>query len=491
MGTAPWLPSPLLLVFSAHVVTVCWGGDAAVVAHGARANASDGRNNIVFTTLGRSSYNFDVFSLLVPPLGSSAPLSSVLGGGDLKLKVIDGQSINFNGFFPAGDPSRLLSLLPAAPPPVNDQRSLEALVYVSERNGSSNIWTSTPPRWLPQRVGGCTNSISKKYEAHSLMWAAIPQVPISTTTNRLGDDVDDDEEEQQLMGILQLDEVARKEIRSKVEKDRSSIMTLATLVAAVTFAAAFTVPGGYISSDDSGQPADRRGLPVLLQVVAFKVFIISDVVTMGSSLAAMFLCVYATWDDIETVHPHWLGIRLLMMFSFAGMSTAFASGMYTILAPETLWLATLVCAVCGSLPFVTYVWAKSRALKLLFGVISEPQGPLLIASRLGSEMAHLSRVWMAASVAVVQGRSDGRSAEWRAGLRHLHLGGERPSASSSSSFSSSSFAGPSQAPAAASGTRPASAAGDGRAPRAGGNERRGQAEDAVRRAMFVSCWTPS
>ncbi|MQL72742.1 hypothetical protein Taro_005148 [Colocasia esculenta] len=159
MNTAPRLPSSaplflLLLVFSAHGVPVCWGVDAAALAHAARANAGGGRNSIVFTTLGRSSYTFDVFSLPVPPLGSSAPLSSVLGGGDLELKVTDGQSVNFNGFFPAGDPSRLLSLLSAAPPPVKDQRSLEALVYVSERNGSSNVYLDVYPSSLAAAAGG-------------------------------------------------------------------------------------------------------------------------------------------------------------------------------------------------------------------------------------------------------------------------------------------------------------------------------------------------
>lgn len=94
-------------------------------------------------------------------------------------------------------------------------------------------------------------------------------------------------------------------------------------------------------------------------------------------------------------------------------------------------------------------------------------------------MAHLSRVWMAASVAVVQGRSEGQGAEWRAGLRHLHLGGRWPCALSPAG------------PVATAGTRPASAAGDGRDPRGGGDERVRQAEEAVKKAMFVSCWTPS
>ncbi|KAI4307239.1 hypothetical protein L6164_030446 [Bauhinia variegata] len=89
-------------------------------------------SSIIFTTLGRSYYAFDIYSLstLEPPKANS------------EIRITDGQSVNFNGQFPSPSSSSfLLSLLPNTtgirvstdPPPLH-------LVYVTERNGVSNIY---------------------------------------------------------------------------------------------------------------------------------------------------------------------------------------------------------------------------------------------------------------------------------------------------------------------------------------------------------------
>ncbi|CBI18981.3 unnamed protein product, partial [Vitis vinifera] len=67
--------------------------------------------SIIFTTLGRSDYAFDVFSL--PTLGPSTIAD--------ELRITDGQSVNFNGHFPS---SPIISLL----------------ANQTLRNGSSNIY---------------------------------------------------------------------------------------------------------------------------------------------------------------------------------------------------------------------------------------------------------------------------------------------------------------------------------------------------------------
>ncbi|XVF36969.1 hypothetical protein REPUB_Repub19eG0104600 [Reevesia pubescens] len=99
--------------------------------------------SIVFTTLGRSDYAWDIFTLptLDPPNLSN------------ELQITDGEFVNFNGHFPS---SSILSLLqnrsliqdpiPQAPLPPPLQ-----LIYVIERNGMSNIYydvlfNGEPPR---------------------------------------------------------------------------------------------------------------------------------------------------------------------------------------------------------------------------------------------------------------------------------------------------------------------------------------------------------
>ncbi|XWS15160.1 hypothetical protein CRYUN_Cryun35bG0070500 [Craigia yunnanensis] len=90
-------------------------------------------SSIVFTTLGRSDYAWDIFTLpiLNPPNPSN------------ELQITDGESVNFNGHFPSSPSPSIISLLhnrnliqspgPQAPPPIQ-------IIYVTERNGMSNIY---------------------------------------------------------------------------------------------------------------------------------------------------------------------------------------------------------------------------------------------------------------------------------------------------------------------------------------------------------------
>ena len=83
------------------------------------------KTSLIFSTVGRSRYDFDIFTLPVP-----SSLRADDNGAELLLT--DGKSINYNGFFPSS--SSLQSLISGA------DDSVEALVYVSERNGTSNIY---------------------------------------------------------------------------------------------------------------------------------------------------------------------------------------------------------------------------------------------------------------------------------------------------------------------------------------------------------------
>lgn len=91
--------------------------------------------SIVFTTLGRLDYAFDIFTL--PTHGHPPTISD-------ELQITDGESVNFNGHFPSPSSTpALLSLLPnqsliqsllrTDPPPLQ-------LVYVTERDGLSNLY---------------------------------------------------------------------------------------------------------------------------------------------------------------------------------------------------------------------------------------------------------------------------------------------------------------------------------------------------------------
>ncbi|XP_015885623.3 uncharacterized protein LOC107421019 [Ziziphus jujuba] len=92
-------------------------------------DSGNGGSSIVFTSLGRLDYQFDIFSLPISKLPASKPRET---------KITDGQSVNFNGHFPSSSSSSSSqTLIQIAGPP--EPQSLR-LVYVTERNGFSNIY---------------------------------------------------------------------------------------------------------------------------------------------------------------------------------------------------------------------------------------------------------------------------------------------------------------------------------------------------------------
>ncbi|KAH0776029.1 hypothetical protein KY290_007440 [Solanum tuberosum] len=82
--------------------------------------------SIIFTTLGRSTYAFDIFAL-----PTTHPQT--------EFQLTDGNSVNFNGHFPASLPPSLLSRLPDDDS-VNSGKLPFHLIYVTERNGTHHVF---------------------------------------------------------------------------------------------------------------------------------------------------------------------------------------------------------------------------------------------------------------------------------------------------------------------------------------------------------------
>ncbi|KAH7842486.1 hypothetical protein Vadar_005841 [Vaccinium darrowii] len=92
--------------------------------------------------------------------------------------------------------------------------------------------------------------------------------------------------------ITSPDEADQKKT-SPDEKLKSFINTMAlvaALIATLTFAAAFTMPGGYNNSPDNS------GVATLVKKTALKVFILSDTLAMCCTAAPSLLCSYFRWQ---------------------------------------------------------------------------------------------------------------------------------------------------------------------------------------------------
>ena len=152
----------------------------------------------------------------------------------------------------------------------------------------------------------------------------------------------------------------REDIKSLNLTYTGNTSLVAILITTITFAAAFTLPGGY-----STDPGDE-GLPTMARKFAFKAFLISDTMAMCSSLAVAFICIIARWGDLEFLLYYRSFTKKLMWFAYMATTTAFATGLYTVLSTRLLWLAVAVCVLTSLLPILTKLLGEWPILRLRF-----------------------------------------------------------------------------------------------------------------------------
>lgn len=134
-------------------------------------------------------------------------------------------------------------------------------------------------------------------------------------------------------------------ISSNVKSAAQTLPIVTTLIATVTFAAAFAVPGGYKNNGLD------EGMPVFVREAAFKAFMLSDTLAFCCSMVATVLLVYAnacSEDDFLIssalkTSSYISGIAVLATIS------AFMTAVFVLTSKESLWVAItslfLGCAV--------------------------------------------------------------------------------------------------------------------------------------------------
>ncbi|XP_054809752.1 protein ACCELERATED CELL DEATH 6-like [Prosopis cineraria] len=123
-------------------------------------------------------------------------------------------------------------------------------------------------------------------------------------------------------------------------KDRvSSLLLVAILVAAVTFAAGFTVPGGVYDSNDID--TKRSGMATLVKRKMFQVFTICDVIAMYSSTMGSFILLWAQLGDFHMAFSATYFALNLVGLAIVSMSIAFMAAVNLVVNNLT-WLANIV-----------------------------------------------------------------------------------------------------------------------------------------------------
>ncbi|OEL15505.1 Ankyrin repeat-containing protein [Dichanthelium oligosanthes] len=182
-------------------------------------------------------------------------------------------------------------------------------------------------------------------EVYMLLLKADPK--IATSTYNLHGAVKDE-----------VNNASRKDIKALTKKYTRNASIVAILIATITFAAPFTLPGGYSSG------AGNEGYPVMARNLAFQAFLVSDTLAMCSSLAVAFICIIAKWEDLEFLLYYRSLTKKFMWFAYVATTIAFATGLYTVLAPRLLWLAVTVCLLTVFLPILTKLLGEWPIWKL-------------------------------------------------------------------------------------------------------------------------------
>ncbi|KAF8008212.1 hypothetical protein BT93_K2015 [Corymbia citriodora subsp. variegata] len=116
-------------------------------------------------------------------------------------------------------------------------------------------------------------------------------------------------------------------------------LLVATLVATVTFAAGFAVPGGFNSSDTALK--DEQGMATMLDRRLFQTFAICNTIAMLCAMTAVIILIDVEGHDIEVVVAALRNSGLPFTIALPAMSIAFLTGV-TLTVGKLPWLANTI-----------------------------------------------------------------------------------------------------------------------------------------------------
>jgi hypothetical protein len=169
---------------------------------------------------------------------------------------------------------------------------------------------------------------------------------------------------------------------SKKHTEATQVTSIVTaLIATVTFASAFRLPGGYRTSDHGDSIA---GMPELAGSYAFDAFILADMLAFLYSIAATCTLVYAGLPAVDISIRNWyFNVSALLLQSAArSFVAAIALGLYLVLAPVDRTAAVAVCVIV----FATSLYGNMGAWRIIqmasmvcarIGILRPPPAALL------------------------------------------------------------------------------------------------------------------
>ncbi|KAK9950351.1 hypothetical protein M0R45_005845 [Rubus argutus] len=141
-----------------------------------------------------------------------------------------------------------------------------------------------------------------------------------------------------------------KDTHSEEDKEVKNVLLLvATLIATVSFAAGFTMPGGYQS-----EKGPNQGFAVLIRNAAFKAFVVTNTIAMIMSSGTVLTYLFMAILPLKRKKLHNLQFQIDSTFiALIAMVIAFITGTYAVLGSSSR-LAIAVC-VLGCYLFILMI----------------------------------------------------------------------------------------------------------------------------------------
>jgi len=118
----------------------------------------------------------------------------------------------------------------------------------------------------------------------------------------------------------------------------NTLLLVAALVATMTFAAGFTIPGGFNSS------APHLGRATLATNPTLFIFLVLDILAMQSSVATIGILIWAQLGDPVLIRSSLHVALPLLLFALLCMPLAFLFGVVTAVG-HVKWLVVIICII--------------------------------------------------------------------------------------------------------------------------------------------------
>ncbi|XP_074317926.1 protein ACCELERATED CELL DEATH 6-like [Silene latifolia] len=125
---------------------------------------------------------------------------------------------------------------------------------------------------------------------------------------------------------------------TNMEQMRTTLSVIAALLATITFAAGFTLPGG-INSDN--------GQALLGKKAAFLVFLLADAYAMCTSMLVLFCLVWSMVSEPDMACLLVDRSVFILMQSLYATLLVFMTGIYVVIEHTSLWAAIVIFVMCS------------------------------------------------------------------------------------------------------------------------------------------------